>query len=153
MSLYPELLSRLTDRLRGERNFIANAANTAALIYQNLPDVNWAGFYILRNGELVLGPFQGKPAVTRIPLGRGVCGSVVRTLQTVVVENVHDCRDHIACDAASNSEIVIPILNDGALIAVLDIDSPLRDRFRDADRAGLESLVEAFVAATDVERT
>ena len=122
----------------------ANFANASALIWQGLSDINWAGFYFMCDGMLVLGPFQGKPACTRIPVGRGVCGTAVAEDKTQLVPDVHAFPGHIACDCASNSEIVIPIHKDGAVYGVLDIDSPLFNRFSDADRAGLEALVEAL---------
>lgn len=119
----------------------ANFANASALIWQELPDINWAGFYFMTDGMLVLGPFQGKPACTRIAVGRGVCGAAVAQDATQLVPDVHAFPGHIACDCASNSEIVIPIHKDGAVYGVLDIDSPLFSRFSEADRAGLEALV------------
>lgn len=119
----------------------ANFANASALIWQELPDINWAGFYFMTDGMLVLGPFQGKPACTRIAVGRGVCGAAVQQDATQLVPDVHAFPGHIACDCASNSEIVIPIHKDGAVYGVLDIDSPLFSRFSEADRAGLEALV------------
>ena len=149
--LYRQLLSQLDGLLQGQRNLITNAANTASLIFHTLPELNWAGFYFLEGDELLLGPFQGKPACTRIPVGRGVCGTAAKELKTVVVEDVHRFPGHIPCDEASNSEIVVPLLNErGRLIGVLDLDSPLRGRFDADDRAGLERLVEVFAAATDL---
>lgn len=146
---YRELADKLRNLLSGERDFIANMANMAALLYQELPDVNWAGFYLLRDEDLALGPFQGQPACTRINRGKGVCGAVAQRRETVVVENVKKFPGHIACDKASKSEIVVPILKDGQLLGVLDLDSPLLARFDDEDRAGLEGLVRAFLEATD----
>lgn len=122
----------------------ANFANASALIWQGLADINWAGFYLMRDGMLVLGPFQGKPACTRITVGRGVCGTAVAQDATQLVPDVHAFPGHIACDCASNSEIVIPIHKDGAVYGVLDIDSPLLDRFTEADREGLEALVQVL---------
>lgn len=125
---------------------IANFANASALIWQELPDINWAGFYFMMDGMLVLGPFQGKPACTRIAVGRGVCGAAVAQDATQLVPDVHAFPGHIACDCASNSEIVVPIHKDGEIYGVLDIDSPLFDRFSQADREGLESLVQVLEA-------
>lgn len=148
----PELYSTLAEQLRsllaGERDFIANAANFSALLYHSLPDVNWTGFYLLKNNELVLGPFQGQPACVRIEIGKGVCGTAAQQRQTVLVDNVHEFPGHIACDSASNSEIVVPIVKDEKLIAVLDIDSPSLARFDDEDARGLNELVEIFVELT-----
>src|SRR5512137_1436781 len=129
---YADLAASLTGLLGDERDWVANAANTAALIYTSLPDLNWAGFYMLKAGELVLGPFQGLPACIRIALGRGVCGTAAATLTTQLVTDVHAFPGHIACDAASQSELVVPLLKDGRLIGVLDLDSPNLARF-DAD--------------------
>src|ERR1700722_16741652 len=137
---YASLAQELAALLSGERDFIANAANTAALIYEALPQVNWAGFYFLKAGELVVGPFQGKPACVRIALGTGVCGTAASQRATLVVPDVSEFAGHIACDAASKSEIVIPLIVGGALWGVLDIDSPQLARFDDADRHGLEAL-------------
>lgn len=143
--LYATLLSQLTAMLQAESDSIANAANTAALIYHSLHDLNWVGFYFLRGEELVVGPFQGMPACTRIPLGRGVCGTAVERRCTIVVEDVHSFAGHIACDTASKSEIVIPLEKHGRLIGVLDLDSPSLGRFDADDQAGLERLAGAFV--------
>ena len=151
--LYAELQQKLSSLLQGERDFIANAANFSALLYQSLDSVNWAGFYIQRGDDLVLGPFQGQPACVRIPVGKGVCGTAAQLRQIVVVPNVHEFPGHIACDSASNSEIVVPVVVGDDVIAVLDVDSPLIGRFNDEDAAGLNTLVEIFVAASDpVER-
>jgi GAF domain-containing protein len=151
--LYREMNEQLRHLLDGERNLVANAANMASLLYHTLPDVNWAGFYLLEGDELVLGPFQGKPACVRIRIGKGVCGTAAERLETVIVENVHEFPGHIACDSASSSEIVVPILSEGRLVGVLDLDSPSLARFDDEDRAGLERAVEAFVlSAVGVER-
>jgi len=149
--LYEKLTSQLRALLSGQRDFIANAANLSALVFHALPDVNWVGFYRFHDGQLLLGPFQGKPACTRIPRGKGVCGTAAERLETVVVENVHEFPGHIACDSASNSEIVVPIVKDGRLIGVLDLDSPSFGRFDTEDRAGLEDLIAAFVTATDFD--
>ncbi|MDQ1639931.1 MAG: L-methionine (R)-S-oxide reductase [Pyrinomonadaceae bacterium] len=144
----PELYASLLSQLRGlqetEHDFIANAANCAALLYHSLPDVNWAGFYLYKEGELVLGPFQGNPACVRIALGNGVCGTAAQLKQTLVVDNVHEFPGHIACDSASNSEIVVPLINDGRLIGVLDVDSPSLARFDDEDAQGLNELAGIF---------
>jgi L-methionine (R)-S-oxide reductase len=145
---YASLAEELNSLLAGEQDFIANAANTAALLFDALPDINWAGFYFLRNGELVVGPFQGKPACVRIPLGKGVCGTAAASHKTIVVRDVHEFPGHIACDAASQSEIVVPLLRDDELLGVLDIDSPSIGRFDDADRRGIERLATLFVAAS-----
>jgi len=143
---YASLAEELIGLLTGEQDFIANAANTSALVFDALPDINWAGFYFLRNGELVVGPFQGKPACVRIPLGKGVCGTAAASRKTIVVRDVHEFPGHIACDAASQSEIVVPLLRGDELLGVLDIDSPLVGRFDDADRRGIERLATLFVS-------
>jgi GAF domain-containing protein len=147
---YAELDRQLASLLEGERDFIANAAQFSAFIYQTLDQLNWAGFYLARGEQLVLGPFQGKVACVRIPFGRGVCGTVARERKTIVVADVHAFPGHIACDSASNSEIVIPLIEDERLIGVFDIDSPIADRFSEDDRAGLEQLVARFLAMTDL---
>ena len=131
--LYAELQSQLRALLEGERDFIANAANFASLLYHSLPDVNWVGFYLLKGDELVLGPFQGKPACVRIAIGKGVCGVAAEQRQTILVDNVHEFPGHIACDSASNSEIVVPLVVDGQFTGVLDLDSPSLARFSDDD--------------------
>ena len=145
--LYKQLAQELGGLIAGEPDFIANLANAAALIYHSLPDLNWAGFYLLKNGELVVGPFQGKPACVRIAMGKGVCGTAALKRETVIVRDVHEFPGHIACDAASNSEIVVPLIRDGELLGVLDLDSPTLARFDDADRAGLESLARTLSSA------
>jgi GAF domain-containing protein len=145
---YASLAEELAALLTGEQDFIANAANTSALVFDALPDINWAGFYLLRGGELVVGPFQGKPACVRIPLGKGVCGTAAASRKTIVVRDVHEFPGHIACDAASQSEIVVPLLRGDELLGVLDIDSPLVGRFDDADRRGIERLATLFVASS-----
>ena len=144
---YAELATSLRALLHGEHDLIANAANTAALLYWSLTDLNWAGFYLAepQRGDLLLGPFQGKPACVRIPVGRGVCGTAAQRRETVVVPDVHAFPGHIACDSASNSEIVLPVIGDGRLLGVLDLDSPVSARFDDADARGLEQLVRIFV--------
>ena len=143
---YSDLLAQARALLEGERDFTANAANLAALIFHTLPDLNWAGFYWLKDGELVLGPFQGKPACVRIALGKGVCGTAARDAKTVVVPDVNAFPGHIACDSASASEIVVPV----GRLGVLDLDSPLKNRFDAADAKGLEAIVSLFLEATDV---
>ncbi len=147
---YAGLAEELRGLLAGERDLIANAANTAALLFDALPAINWAGFYFLREragstAELVVGPFQGKPACVRIPIGKGVCGTAASRRSTIVVADVHEFPGHIACDAASRSEIVIPLLRDGALLGVLDIDSPEVARFDAEDRIGLERIAGLFI--------
>ena len=136
---YAQLNQQLAALIGDERDFVANMATMAALIFHQLADLNWAGFYLMRDGELVLGPFQGKPACIRIPLGRGVCGTAAATRETQVVPDVHAFPGHIACDADSRSEIVVPLIKDGQLIGVLDLDSPRAGRFDADDRAGLET--------------
>lgn len=145
---YRELAQQLQGLLEGEPDMIANAANTSALLYQMMPDLNWAGFYLLKDEELVLGPFQGKPACVRIPVGRGVCGTAVKERVSILVEDVHAFPGHIACDAASRSELVVPIRNGEEIIGVIDLDSPLPARFDADDQAGIERLAEIFVSAT-----
>jgi L-methionine (R)-S-oxide reductase len=143
--LYERLEAQARALLDGESDFVANAGNFAALIYHELADVNWAGFYLATpSGELLLGPFSGRPACTRIPPGRGVCGAGAAKRETLVVDDVDAFADHIVCNSASRSEIVVPILRRGELFAVFDVDSPVKARFTDDDRAGLERLVTAF---------
>lgn len=142
--IYADLASAARGLTEGERDPVANMANIAALIWHALPDLNWAGFYRYDGTELVLGPFQGKPACIRIPLDQGVCGSAATARVTQCVEDVHAFPGHIACDAASRSEIVVPIVSDGRLIGVLDLDSPLLARFDAEDAKGLEALIEAI---------
>lgn len=139
-----DLLPTVESVVSLETDMIANMANIAALLFEALPDINWSGFYLWKEDQLVLGPFQGRLACTRIPLGKGVCGTVAQQKTTLVVADVHTFPGHIACDAASESEIVIPVLKDGALIGVLDIDSPIKDRFQEADRLLLEKIVSAL---------
>ena len=152
---YSILARQVISILEGERNLSANAAQFSAFIYQSLSNLNWAGFYLLspskdgKTQELLVGPFQGKVACARIALGRGVCGTSALEQRTVVVPDVHAFPGHIACDSASNSEIVIPIIKNGEILGVFDIDSPNLNRFSEADQQGLEQLVAAFVAATD----
>jgi GAF domain-containing protein len=145
---YALLARQLKALLAGEHDTIANAANTTALIYHALPELNWAGFYFLRGAELVLGPFQGRPACVRIALGKGVCGSAAARRETVIVPDVHAFPGHIACDTASASEIVIPLLARNEILGVLDLDSPRPARFDASDASGLEQLVEIFLAGT-----
>lgn len=147
---YRDLAQQLTALIGDERDAIANAANTAALLFDLLPDLNWAGFYFLNGGELVLGPFQGKPACVRIALGRGVCGTAAATRTSQVVADVHDFPGHIACDAASRSELVVPLLRGETLIGVLDLDSPVAGRFDDADRIGIEAVAEIWVSTSTI---
>jgi L-methionine (R)-S-oxide reductase len=141
---YELLIKQLRSLFEGELDVLANAANMAALVYHGLSEINWAGFYVFSGEQLVLGPFQGKPACTRLRLGKGVCGTAAAERRTVVVPNVHEFPGHIACDSASESEIVIPIVVGERLLGVFDVDSPIFDRFDAKDRAGLESLVEVF---------
>jgi L-methionine (R)-S-oxide reductase len=145
---YDLLVAQVASLLADETDFIANAANFAAFIYNEVPDLNWVGFYFpAASGELVLGPFNGRPACTRLPKGRGVCGAAFTSRETVVVDDVHDFADHIACDSASVSEIVVPLRAGEEIFGVFDIDSPRRARFSGADRTGIERLVDAFVAS------
>ncbi len=146
MTDYALLESQLVALIDNETDAIANAANMSALLFNHLDDVNWVGFYVLRGDELVLGPFQGNTACVRIGMGKGVCGTAAETRETQRVADVHAFPGHIACDAASRSEIVIPLIRDGHLVGVLDIDSPLPDRFSEDDQRGLESVSRAFVA-------
>ncbi|HYZ42032.1 MAG TPA: GAF domain-containing protein [Stellaceae bacterium] len=144
--LYGELADQLAALLAGEANLIANAANTAALIYHRLPDLNWAGFYFRDGDELVLGPFQGRPACVRIPIGKGACGAAAAGAESVLVPDVHEFPGHIACDPVSRSELVVPLIKADAVLGVLDLDSPLLARFDEVDRAGCEQLVAQFLA-------
>ncbi|MBV8374247.1 MAG: GAF domain-containing protein [Candidatus Eremiobacteraeota bacterium] len=148
-ALYHRLENQIRELLAGESDFVANAANFAAFLYHELPDVNWAGFYFVgHGGDLVLGPFAGKPACTRLPPGRGVCGRAVTSAETVVVDDVATFRDHIACDSASRSEIVVPLRSGDAVVGVFDVDSPRPARFSPADRDGIERLVRIFSETT-----
>lgn len=142
---YSLLQRQCSALLEQETDLIANTANFTSLLYHSLPDVNWVGVYFFKNGELVLGPFQGRPACVRIALGRGVCGSAAELKSTVVVPNVHEFQGHIACDSQSNSEIVIPLFQGNQLLGVLDIDSPIFDRFDETDRLELEHIAGLFV--------
>jgi len=146
---YPLLAAQLESLLSGERDFIANAAQFSAFIFHELADLNWAGFYLARAEELVLGPFQGRVACVRIAFGRGVCGAAALTRQTQRVDDVHAFAGHIACDSASNSELVIPLVKDGRLIGVLDLDSPKLARFAAQDQAGIERLAEILLRRSD----
>jgi L-methionine (R)-S-oxide reductase len=148
--LYDQLAAQLSSLLAGERDLIANAANFSSLIFHALPDLNWAGFYIAKNDELVLGPFQGKPACVRIRIGQGVCGAGAARCETVIVPNVHEFPGHIACDSASNSEIVVPLLKSGKLLGVLDLDSPVAARFDAEDARGLEKLVRILLSSVSI---
>ncbi|MCR5355074.1 MAG: GAF domain-containing protein [Lachnospiraceae bacterium] len=150
---YKLLVSQAESIIENVPYTVTNLANISALIYEELSDLNWAGFYLMRDGKLILGPFQGKLACTQIPIGKGVCGTAIAENKTMLVENVHEFPGHIACDSASNSEIVIPVRHDGEVIGVLDIDSPLVGRFSEEDKAGLEKLVsvlEAHIHSNDL---
>ena len=146
---YANLQTQLRSLFEGERDFIANAANFASLLYHSLPDLNWVGFYLRKGDELVLGPLQGKPACVRIPIGKGVCGTAAKQRQTIMVDNVHDFPGHIACDGASNSEVVVPLVKHERLLGVLDLDSPSFARFDDDDACGLNELAEILVSMSD----
>lgn len=146
---YRSLLAQAESLLADERDWVANLANTASLLYHSLEEVNWAGFYLLRGDELLLGPFSGLPACIRIPLGKGVCGTAVQERATQLVPDVHQFPGHIACDAASRSEIVIPLQAEGCIVGVLDIDSPVPDRFDEVDRDGLEKLARIVEESID----
>lgn len=146
---YRELESQLSALLDGEDDPVANAANLSALVFMSLPDLNWAGFYFLQGErELVLGPFQGKPACVRIPVGKGVCGTAVKRGGSVLVDDVHAFPSHIACDAASRSELVVPLIRDGRVFGVIDLDSPVPARFDAEDQRGLERLAAIYVASS-----
>jgi len=146
---YNLLAAQVQALFADERDFIANAAQFSAFLYNQVDDLNWAGFYLNRNEELVLGPFQGQVACVRIPFSRGVCGAAAATRQTQRVEDVHAFPGHIACDSASNSELVIPLVKEGRLVGVLDLDSPKVGRFSEADQVGLERLAAIFLELTD----
>lgn len=154
VAIYRQLQAEIAAIMEGERDFIANSANCAALLFQSLPDLNWAGFYYLKGTDLVLGPFQGKPACVRIGPGRGVCGAVAASRQTLIVPNVHEFPGHIACDSESNSEIVVPLLKSDRLVGVrlvgvLDLDSPRLNRFDEVDAQALPAIAAALLAASD----
>ena len=146
---YALLKAQLESLLADERDFIANASQFSAFLFNQLEDLNWAGFYLNRNEELVLGPFQGQIACVRIPFGRGVCGTAAASRQTQRVEDVHAFAGHIACDSASNSELVVPLIKDGRLIGVLDLDSPSIGRFTEQDQQGIEALAAIFLRLSD----
>ena len=148
--LYTQLAAQLSSLLAGESDLIANAANFSSLIFHSLPDLNWAGFYFVKDDELVLGPFQGRPACVRIAMGKGVCGTAAAEGVTTIVPNVHDFPEHIACDAASNSEIVVPLVKAGRLIGVLDLDSPLFGRFDNEDDQGLNRLISVLIQSSEL---
>lgn len=147
---YAALHRQLEAVLHGERDWVCNLAQMSALLMQTMPELNWAGFYLLKDGSLVLGPFQGKVACVRIALGKGVCGTAAAKRESVVVPNVHDFPGHIACDSASNSEVVVPLLQSGRLLGVLDLDSPQLNRFDVDDARGLERAVQILLAASAV---
>lgn len=149
-AFYQSLCDQLSGLLSGERDWLANTANASALLFLELPDINWAGFYFLYGDELRLGPFQGKPACTRIPVGAGVCGTAVKTGQSQLVEDVHQFPGHIACDAVSASEVVVPLYNGDRCIGVLDIDSPQVARFTEQDLAGIEAFAQMLLQLTDL---
>ncbi len=148
---FAELQQQLAALLEGERDGLANCANTAALIYHTLSDLNWVGFYFLKHDELVLGPFQGNIACGRIGLGKGVCGTAAARRETIIVPDVHAFPGHIACDASSRSEIVIPLIQSGALLGVLDLDSPRPERFDEEDARGLNALTAQLLEGSDLE--
>ena len=149
--LYNQLAAQLSSLLAGESDLIANAANFSSLIFHSLPDLNWAGFYFVKDDELVLGPFQGQPACVRIAMGKGVCGTTAAEGVTTIVPNVHEFTGHIACDSASNSEIVVPLIKGERLIGVLDLDSPLFGRFDKEDDQGLNRLVSVLIQSSELQ--
>ncbi|MCZ2259723.1 GAF domain-containing protein [Sporosarcina sp. G11-34] len=142
---YSQLSSQLDALLTGESNVVANLSNASALLNQFFDRINWVGFYLMEDGELVLGPFQGLPACIRIPVGKGVCGTAVAKKQSIIVPDVDEFPGHIVCDAASQSEIVIPLIKDGVVLGVLDIDSPELNRFSEDDRIGLEEVIQVLI--------
>lgn len=146
---YQQLIAQCEALLHGERHRVANAANISALLFNSLSEVNWLGFYFLEQGELIVGPFQGLPACVRIALGKGVCGTAATTRETQLVPDVHAFPGHIACDSASQSEIVVPLIKNGELIGVLDVDSPVLERFDDIDKAAFERIAELFCNGSD----
>jgi GAF domain-containing protein len=148
--IYSDLALAARGLFKDERDVIANAANLSSLIFNGLDDLNWAGFYFLKSGMLVLGPFQGNPACVRIEMGKGVCGTAAAQRETLIVEDVEKFPGHIACDVASRSEIVMPLIKDGKLIGVLDIDAPIRARFDGEDSKGLENLARLWLEASDI---
>jgi len=147
--LYARIHQQADGLMSVENDPIANAGNLSALLYLELDDINWVGFYFLKEADLVLGPFHGQPACTRIELGKGVCGTAAADRQSLIVDNVDEFAGHIACDSASQSEIVVPLLRDGSLLGVLDIDSPLPARFDESDREGLEAIASLYLAHSD----
>ena len=149
-ALYADLVEQANALFEGEHDFIANAANLSALLFHSLPDLNWAGFYFAKEEALVLGPFQGKPACVRIAMGKGVCGTAARDRKSIVVPDVDKFPGHIACDSASKSEIVVPLVRFDRVIGVLDLDSPNLSRFDEDDRRGLEALADVYLNAADV---
>ncbi|HVO00365.1 MAG TPA: GAF domain-containing protein [Steroidobacteraceae bacterium] len=150
VDLYADLHRALAGLLEGEPDFIANCANFSALVYHTLPDLNWAGVYILRDGELVLGPFQGRPACVRIAIGRGVCGTAAARRASVLVTDVHEFEGHIVCDPVSRSELVVPLIKGDRLVGVFDMDSPLPARFGAADQAGIEAAAALLMGASRI---
>lgn len=150
--LYTVLNEQLSALLADEKDIIANMSNFTSLLYHSIKDINWLGFYILKDGELVLGPFQGKPACIRIAIGQGVCGTAAKKKETVIVQNVHEFDGHITCDTVSNSEIVVPIINKKQIFGVLDIDSPNFDRFDEDDKIGLERLINTLIDKSNLNR-
>jgi GAF domain-containing protein len=148
--IFHDLALQAEGLFRGERDAIANAANLSSLIFTSLDDLNWSGFYFLKNGMLVLGPFMGRPACVRIEMGKGVCGTAAARRETIIVEDVEKFPGHIACDVASRSEIVLPLVKNGKLIGVLDIDAPIHGRFDAEDRKGLEALAQLWLGASDL---
>ena len=148
--LYKELLEQANALFEGEHDFVANAANLSALLFHSLEYLNWAGFYLLKDDGLVLGPFQGKPACVRIAIGKGVCGTAARERKTIIVPDVNKFPGHIACDSASKSEIVVPLVRFGKIIGVLDLDSPNLERFDQEDARGLEALADVILNAADI---
>jgi GAF domain-containing protein len=146
---YQDLAAQLTALLGEERDRIANAANMSAFLFMCVPDLNWAGFYFMQDGGLIVGPFQGKPACVRIAVGDGVCGTAVKERRSILVENVHEFPGHIACDAGSQSELVVPLFKDGEIIGVLDLDSPRLAHFDAEDQLGVEKLAAIFVSLSD----
>ena len=149
-ALYADLVEQANALFEGEHDYVANAANLSALLFHTLPYLNWAGFYFLKDEGLVVGPFQGKPACVRIAIGKGVCGTAARDGKSIVVPDVNAFPGHIACDADSKSEIVVPLIRFGKVIGVLDLDSPNLARFDEEDRRGLEALADVFLNATDI---
>lgn len=147
---YPRIIEQVQALIHDETDFLANMANTSSLLYHLLPEVNWVGFYLYREEQLILGPFHGKPACVRIAIGKGVCGTAAERQETVVVPDVHQFPGHIACDAASQSEIVVPMIKDGRLIGVLDIDSPIKNRFDETDQTYLEKIVEILCSQSQL---